>query len=111
LGNDLKTAEFARSTKVYCLLDKGQTVSKANYGFLNSSKKQTKLPILSREDAQDSEFYSLLGRIEDTIKRFRNLLTFNFGRHKFGFVGRPRDTTTTIVTNVNLLHFHMKLSH
>ena len=23
----------------------------------------------------------------------------------------PRDTTTTIVTNVNLLHFYMKLSH
>ena len=35
---------------------KGQTISKANYGFLNSSKKRTKLTILSKEDAQDSEF-------------------------------------------------------
>jgi hypothetical protein len=29
---------------------------KGNYGFLNSSKKQTKLTILSKKDAQDSEF-------------------------------------------------------
>ena len=35
---------------------KGQKISKANYGVLNSPKKQTKPPILSREDAQDSEF-------------------------------------------------------
>ena len=33
---------------------KGQTILKANYGFLNSPKKQTKLTILSKEDAQDS---------------------------------------------------------
>ena len=31
---------------------KGQTISKANYGVLNSSKKRTKLTILHREDAQ-----------------------------------------------------------
>ena len=31
---------------------KGQKISKANYGFLDSSK----LTILSREDAQDGEF-------------------------------------------------------
>ena len=29
------------------ILTKGQTISKANYDFLNSSKKQTKLTILS----------------------------------------------------------------
>ena len=64
---------------------KGQIISKANYGFLNSSKKPTKLTIMSREDAQDSEFHSFLGRIEDTINWFQNLLPFNFGRHKFVF--------------------------
>jgi hypothetical protein len=32
-----------------------------------SSKKQAKLTIRSREDAQASEFRSLFGRIEDTI--------------------------------------------
>ena len=42
---------------------KGQ---KSNYGNLNSYKKQTKLTILSREDAQDSEFCSFFGRIEET---------------------------------------------
>ena len=36
----------------------GQTISKANYGFLNFPKKQTNLIILSKEHAQDSEFCS-----------------------------------------------------
>ena len=36
-----------------------------------------KLTILSKEDAQDSEFNSFFGRNEDTINRFRDLLTFN----------------------------------
>ena len=54
---------------------KGQ---KSNYGTLNSSKKQTKLTILSREDAQDSEFRSFLGKIEKTINCFRDLLTFRY---------------------------------
>ena len=40
---------------------KGQTISKANYGALNFPKKRTKLTILSREDAQDSEFCSFFG--------------------------------------------------
>ena len=40
-------------------------------------KKRTKLfTILSTEDAQDSEFRSFFGRIEDTINCFRDLLTF-----------------------------------
>ena len=34
------------------------TISKASYGFLNSSKKPMKVTILSTEDAQVSEFYS-----------------------------------------------------
>ena len=55
----------------YC--HKGQTIWKANYGFLNSSKKGKKLTILSREDAQDSEFCSFFGRIEDTINCLRDL--------------------------------------
>ena len=62
--------------KYFCIFNKGQTISKANYGVLNSSKKRTKLTILSKEDAQDSEFRSFFGRIEDTIICFRDLLTF-----------------------------------
>ena len=54
---------------------KGQTIPKTNFGFLNSSNKRTKLTILN-DDAQDSEFRSLFGRIEDTINCFRDLLTF-----------------------------------
>ena len=53
---------------------KGQTISKANYGFLNSPKKRMKLTILSKEHAQDREFF---WRIEETIICFRDLLTFS----------------------------------
>ena len=55
---------------------KGQTISKANYDFLNSPKKQTKLTKLSKEHVQDSEFRSFFGRIEEIIIGFRDLLTF-----------------------------------
>ena len=41
--------------------------------YLNSSKKRTKL---TQEEAQDSEFRSFFGRIEETIICFRDLLTF-----------------------------------
>ena len=37
---------------------------KANYGFLNLPKNE---PILSKEDAQDSEFRLFFGRIEKNI--------------------------------------------
>ena len=43
---------------------KGQNISKANYGFLNSPKKGTKLTILSKEDPQDSEFRSFFGELK-----------------------------------------------
>ena len=56
---------------------KDQTISKANYGFLNSPKNRTNLAILSKEHAQDSEFCSFFGRIEETKIYFRDLLTFN----------------------------------
>ena len=36
------------------LVSVGQTISKANHGFLNSPKKRIKITILSKEDAQDS---------------------------------------------------------
>ena len=49
---------------------------KANYEILSSSKKRTKLTILSTEGAQDSEFRSFFGRIQDAIIWFRDLLTF-----------------------------------
>ena len=60
---------------MFFCLPKGQTISKVNYGALNSPKKRTKLTILSREDAQDSKFRMYFGRIEDTINYFRDLLT------------------------------------
>ena len=50
--------------------NKGQTISKANYGFLNSVKKRAQLTILSEEEAQDSEIRLFFGRIEDTINCF-----------------------------------------
>ena len=40
--------------------DKGKIISEANYGVLNSSKKRTKLTILSIIFTQDSEFCSFL---------------------------------------------------
>ena len=49
---------------------KGQTTSKANYGFLNSPKKRTKLTIMSKEEAQNNKFHSFTGRIEGTINCF-----------------------------------------
>ena len=48
------------------------------YGVLDSSKKRTKLTILSTEGAQDSEFRSFFGRIENTINCFWDLLTFSW---------------------------------
>ena len=59
------------------LADEGQKMSKVNYGVLNSSKKQQKLTILSREDAQDSEFRSSFGRNEETKNCFRDSPTSN----------------------------------
>ena len=59
-----------------CHRHKGQTILKANYDFLNSPKKRTKLTILSKKEAQDSEFRSFFWRIEETINCFRDLLTF-----------------------------------
>ena len=51
-------------------LIKGQKISKANCGDLNSSKKQTKFTKREYVDAQDSEFCSFFGRIENTINCF-----------------------------------------
>ena len=49
---------------------------KAIYGVLNSSKKRTKLTILSIFFTQDSEFRSFLGIIEKTIICLGDCLTF-----------------------------------
>ena len=38
--------------------------------YLNSPKKRTKLTILSKEEAQDSEFRSFFGRIEMNLNCF-----------------------------------------
>ena len=58
-------------------MTRGQYILKAIYGLLNFSKKQTKLTILSKEDAQDSEFCSIVGRIEETIICFEDCLSFS----------------------------------
>ena len=56
---------------------KGQTISKANYSFLNSPKKRTELTILSKEHAQDSVatplyfFQNLGGAIAPPALKFR----------------------------------------
>ena len=39
---------------------KGQTISKANYGILNSSKKRTRLTIMSKEDTQAVSYVCFL---------------------------------------------------
>ena len=50
---------------IFCkFIIKGQTISKENYGFLNSPKNQ------------DSDIRSFFGRIEETIICFRDCLTF-----------------------------------
>ena len=63
----------SNSKQYVCGTIKGQTISKANYGFLNSPKKQTHLAILSKEHAQDSEFRSFFRRIEEPKICFRDL--------------------------------------
>ena len=52
------------STSMYVLYGKGQTISKAKYGVLNSPKKRKNPTVLSKEETQDSEFCSFLVRIE-----------------------------------------------
>jgi hypothetical protein len=49
--------------------------SRKEYGVLDSSKKRTKLTILSTEGAQDSEFRSFFGRIQDAIICLRDLVS------------------------------------
>ena len=55
---------------------KGQEISKAIYDVKTSSKKWTKLTILSKKDGQDSVIGSFFGRSLDTVKCFWYLLTF-----------------------------------
>ena len=59
---------------------KGQTISKTNYGVLNSEFFQKPNEAQYSEEKKlrtDSEFRSFFGRIEDTINCFRDLLTFS----------------------------------
>ena len=51
---------------------KSQIISKANYGILNSSKKQTNKFVFTT-----IVFVRFLEEIEDTKKTFRNYLTFS----------------------------------
>ena len=61
-------------------LPKGQIILKANYAVLNSSKKQTKLTILSIFFIQNSEFLSFLEELRrpqialETFKTKHNLI-------------------------------------
>ena len=70
---------------VVSLSYKGQTISKANCSVLNSSKKQTKLTRLSKDDTPNSELHLFLGRIEGTINCLRDLLTFKVQQSKANF--------------------------
>ena len=49
---------------------KGQTISKANYGVLSSSKKQTKLTVLSIFFTQDCEFDGFLVELRKSLFAF-----------------------------------------
>ena len=53
---------------------KGQIISKANYGILNSSKKRTNKFVFT---TMRLVFVRFLEEIEDTKKTFRNYLTFS----------------------------------
>ena len=55
---------FGSGKNVLVSQTENQTISKVNCGFLNSSRKQSKLNILSKEDAQDSEFCLILEELE-----------------------------------------------
>ena len=66
---------------------KGQTISNANHGLLNSPKKQTKC-------TQDN-----FGRIEETINCFRDLLTFSTNKD---FVAiSKKDNNRTVLEKVS----------
>jgi hypothetical protein len=63
-----------RRTIVQYLASKGQIISKANYGILNSSKKGTKKFVFT---TMRLVFVRFLEEIEDTQKTFQNYLTVN----------------------------------
>ena len=70
----IRVAKFWEAMNESCV-----KVSKPRKQLMVSSilpKKGTILTILSREDAQDSEFCQFLGRIEETIICIQDLLTF-----------------------------------
>ena len=69
--------EFNRNYFLFDLFShtKGQSIWKACYCFLTSSKNLTKLTILSIFSTKDSEFQSFFGRSDETIICFRDCLT------------------------------------
>ena len=59
--------------KRFSKVTKGQYISKADYGVVDSPKKQTK----RTQDSILSAFRSFFGRIHDALICFRDLVTFN----------------------------------
>ena len=68
-----QTEEFLLTCSLTC-----DTLLRVESVYLSSflPKYERKIISLKREDAQDSDFHSFFGRIEDTINCFRDLLTF-----------------------------------
>ena len=62
------------------ILNKGQTIPKANYGVISSSKKCTKKHL--RENVL-SDFRSFFGINGDTINCFRDFMTFSTSEQLF----------------------------
>ena len=78
-------AKIVPVPKNYIFPPKGHTISKANHSVLNSSKKNPKendypefLSISKRQNAQDSDFLFVFGKIKNTINCSRDFLTFRY---------------------------------
>ena len=63
LVSNFKAAKFDIFKTEKGPVAKGQTISEANYGVLNSSEKGTKLTVLSIFFAQDSDFPSFFDEL------------------------------------------------
>ena len=81
-------------------------MSKAIYGLLDSPQKQTKLTILSIFFTQDSELRLFLGRIQETINCFRDLLTFSV----FKMIANPKLQSTMEILDFSTYKYSQHLS-
>ena len=78
-----RTLKKNRALKILYFLTYYRSVNlKSNLWASGFFQKQTKLTILSKEYAQDSEFRLFFGRIEETTYCLRDLLTFTLFTQK-----------------------------